>query len=103
MQYAWFDKGDGRQAYRPVHERSPARSSLPMPIIISDAMPPTQSMADGKIYESKSGISAATRRAGFRELGNDKLPPRQRPKVSRQEIKASIERATARVERGERA
>lgn len=79
------------------------RSRLSCPHVISDHMPLTQSMADGRYYDSKSAISAATRRAGLRELGNDKLSPRQRPKIDRREVKASIERAKARFERGERA
>ncbi len=79
------------------------RSSLPCPLIISDEMPPTQSMADGKIYTSKSGIEAATRAAGCITIGNDKREPFKRKKPSRAEIKATVEKATARYERGERA
>lgn len=79
------------------------RSDLPCPQIISDAMPPTQSMADGKIYESKSGIEAATRRAGCVTVGNDKREPFKRMKPSREQIKATVEKAAARYARGERA
>lgn len=79
------------------------RSSLPCPMIISDELPPTQSMADGKIYTSKSGIEAATRAAGCVTVGNDKREPFKRKKPSRSEIKATVEKATARYERGERA
>ena len=80
-----------------------ARSDLPCPQIISDEMPPTQSMADGKIYTSKSGIEAATRRAGCVTVGNDKREPFKRKKPTRDEIKATVEKAAARYERGERA
>lgn len=102
--FVWIDLGNGRQGLRKVREQEPDnRSHLPAPQVISDYMPPTQSMADGRIYDSKSGISAATRRAGLRELGTDKLPPRSRPKIDRHQVKETIERATARFERGERA
>lgn len=79
------------------------RSDLPCPTIVSDYLPPTQSMADGKMYDSKSGIEAATRRAGCYTIGNDKREPFKRKKATRAEVKAVVEKATARYERGERA
>jgi hypothetical protein len=102
--FVWIDLGNGRQGLRRVREQEPDnRSHLAAPQVISDSMPPLQSMADGRIYDSKSAMSATTRRMGFTELGNEKLPPRERPKIDRQHVKQTIERATARFERGERA
>lgn len=59
----------------PKHLASPLSrpkvSSLPRPMVISDAMPALQSMADGKFYESKAAMRAATKAAGCEEVGND--------------------------------
>ena len=59
-------------------------------------------MADGKIYDSKSGLSASHRRGGFTEIGNEKIPPRTRPKPDRKAIKDTLDKAKARFDRGER-
>lgn len=82
----------------------PKRSDLPFPMIVSDSMAPVQSMADGLIYDSKSAIRASYRAHGVTEVGNDpaRFKPRVKPKIDRKEIKATVERAAARVERGER-
>ena len=48
--------------------------------VISDIMPETRHMADGKIYTSKSKFRQATRAAGCVEVGNETstlLKPRQ--------------------------
>jgi hypothetical protein len=66
-------------------------------------MEPVQSMADGKIYDSKAGLSASHRRGGFTELGTEKIPRRPPPKIDRKAIKDTIDHATARYNRGERA
>lgn len=80
------------------------RSDLPFPMVVSDAMTAVQSMADGKMYDSKSAIRASYRAHGVIEVGNDpaRHRPRVKPKIDRKEIKAVVERAAARVERGER-
>ncbi|QQO30731.1 hypothetical protein JJC00_18780 [Bradyrhizobium diazoefficiens] len=82
----------------------PARSSLPAPRIASDVMEPVQSMLDGKLYDSKSALRSTYRQAGVTEIGND--PGRNKPFVRqstpRREIKDVVDRARARVERGER-
>ena len=52
-------------------------SDLPCPQIISDIMPPTEQV-DGRFYESKSAFRAVGRANGLIEVGNEKLPPRQR-------------------------
>jgi hypothetical protein len=51
-----------------------ARSSLPCPMVISDAMPPTEQV-DGKFYESKSAFRAVGRSLGLVEVGNEKPKP----------------------------
>lgn len=92
----------------PIETVKPERPKGPWgdvacPTFISDHMEPTQSMADGKVYDSKRAMSAATRRAGCIEIGNEKIPPRQRQTVTKREVKDSLERAQARWNRGERA
>lgn len=52
----------------------PKRSSLPAPMVITDTMPETRHMADGKHYTSKAAFRAATKAAGCVEVGNDTAP-----------------------------
>lgn len=81
-----------------------ARSDLPCPRIMSDAMSPVQSMLDGKYYDSKSALRATYRAAGVTEVGNDpaRLRPRVKKKIDRKEVKTTLEIAQARFNRGER-
>jgi hypothetical protein len=67
-----------------------ARSDLPRPFIISDAMPPTEQV-DGVFYESKSAFRAVGKKLGLIEVGNSKLPPRQRPSASPQQEAARVQ------------
>lgn len=81
-----------------------ASDALPVPSFISDTMEPVQSMLDGKYYSSKSALRATYKAAGVVEVGNDpaRLRPRKKPKPDRKAIRTSIEKATARFNRGER-
>jgi hypothetical protein len=67
-------------------------------------MDPVQSQVDGKMYDSKSAIRRSYKATGHEEVGNDhaRLRKFERPKTDRREIKSAVERAKARVERGER-
>lgn len=65
---------------------------------ISDSMPPTRHMADGKIYTSKHKFRAETKARGCVEVGNDTkglyrpkayIPPTKR-KETREHIRQSI-------------
>lgn len=62
--------------YRKVRDGvAPQRSDLPAPRVLRDTFDePVQSMADGKFYTSKRGLSASHRAGGFIELGNEELP-----------------------------
>ena len=55
-----------REDYAP-----PERSDLAAPQIISDTHEPFRSMADGKIYDSKSAYRATLKARGLVEVGND--------------------------------
>ena len=68
--------------HRISHAPEPAlhkRSILGAPMVVSDEMPPTRSMLDGKCYTSKAALRATYRPSGneegpcFVEVGNDPL------------------------------
>ncbi|WKA31602.1 hypothetical protein [Bradyrhizobium roseum] len=82
----------------------PARSDLPCPRLASDVMAPVQSQLDGRIYDSKSALRATYRAAGVIEVGNDpaRLRPFKRKPIDEKAVNESVEKAAARVERGER-
>jgi hypothetical protein len=48
-----------------------ARSTMSAPYLIGDTTDAFQSMADGKMYDSKSSYRAELKRQGLREIGND--------------------------------
>jgi hypothetical protein len=82
-------------------ERTPARSNLPRPNVISDIMEPTEQV-DGKFYTSKRQFRAVGRALGLTEVGTEKPKPRQRPSVSREtrqqrraQIKTALEKYAA--------
>ena len=74
-------------------------SSLPMPYVISDIMPPTEQV-DGRFYTSKRAFRAVGRANGLTEVGTEKLKPNvQRASTTtaaknarRQAVKQAIER-----------
>lgn len=89
-----------RKAARPPSKRS----DLAFPMVVSDTMDAVQSQVDGKMYDSKSAIRASYRAHDVTEVGNDpaRFKPRVKAKIDRREIRNTIDRAKARVERGER-
>jgi len=105
-EYRWFDRGDGRQVYRKVPEgRSTARSDFATPMVISDFAEPVQSMANGKWYTSKRGLSASHKASGnphgqdFIELGNESMPWVEH-KTSEAELRNDVRHAMADVKAG---
>ena len=87
----------------PKEERpAPKRSDLPCPRIASDIMEPVQCQATGKWHDSKSALRAGYKAAGVIEKGNDKRPPWKMPRTPRHVIRDAVQKAAARVERGER-
>jgi hypothetical protein len=64
-----------------------ARSSLPMPYVISDEMPATEQV-DGRYYTSKATFRAVGRAHGLTEVGNEKPKPKTR-ETARREVKAA--------------
>jgi hypothetical protein len=78
------------------------RSDLPCPQVLSDTMDAVQSQVSGEWYESKSSLRAEYRATGHIEKGNDRRPPWKMPRASKAEVRATVAKARARVERGER-
>ena len=88
----------------------PQRSTLPAPMVISDTIDPVRSMADGKEYTSKSALRSTYKPSGnpdgisYVEVGNEvnNTPAKPKPKSDEKAIQASLQKALARYERGER-
>jgi len=64
-----------------------ARSSHPVPYVISDTIEPTEQV-DGKFYTSKRQFRAVGRALGLTEVGNEKVKPKTRGSVEKAEKKA---------------
>lgn len=60
-------------------QRKGNQGELACPMIISDNQPGLQSMADGKIYDSKSEMRKGYKAAGVEEVGNDVRTKREGP------------------------
>lgn len=87
----------------PKAERpAPKRSDLPCPRLQSDIMDPVQCQATGVWHTSKSALRKGYKAAGVIEKGNDRRPDWKMPRTSREEVRETVAKARARVERGER-
>lgn len=88
----------------PKRVPAPKRSDLPCPRLASDVMEPLQSQLDGKMYDSKSALRRTYRAAGVTEVGNDpaRLRKFKRKPIDEKAVSDVVEKAAARVERGER-
>lgn len=98
-EYAWFDRGDGRQVYRKVGGPAPKRSHLATPMVMTDTMDPTEHPCDGRHYTSKAAFRATTKAHGCIEVGNDpaRLRPRTRSTPDKKAIRDSLDRAFAKA------
>lgn len=91
----WHDPENWpEECWKPMRR---ARSDLAMPMVMQDSMAPVQSMTNGKYYDSKAALRAEYRRAGVVEVGNEKLPPKEKPKPDRKAIKAAVGKAFSRA------
>lgn len=107
--YAWFDIGNGRQVYRRIAPANSGRSPLACPMVITDAIAPTMSMADGQVYTSKSALRRTYRADGnpqgteYVELGSEPVSEtfRGAPQRDERKMMETIARAEAAVDRGE--
>jgi hypothetical protein len=78
--WAWFRLDDGRSYHRKLErEDNRCRSSFPTPMVMSDYIDPVKSQADGKVYDTKSGLYASYREDGnpqgirYECVGNESL------------------------------
>ena len=73
----------------------PLHASSDAPMIRPDGMAPIRSMADGRIYESRSRYYDSVRRAGCEIVGDERAPFDRRPEIGpngvAQDIKIAIE------------
>ena len=91
--------------WRFVRDTTPvARSTLPLPYVISDEMPSTEQV-DGRFYTSKAAFRAVGRALGLTEVGNERPKPKQRATNSREAKTArrqALKKAIARYKAGDR-
>lgn len=108
--YAWVDNGRGGKTFRRIHAPNLNRSDLPCPMVITDTIDQTQSMADGKYYTSKQALRKTYRADGnpqgveYVELGNEQRPHIQKNGGVVRDRAASrnaVDKALAAVDRGE--
>lgn len=84
---------------------APERSDLSAPVVIGDSQEPLKSMADGKVYESKSAMRRSYRAENnpvgvdFIEVGNDpaRFKAKPKPKVDGAAIEASLGKSISRA------
>jgi len=109
-EYVWIDNGRGRQIRKRITNEVIAVSDFPCPRLMLDETPPLTSMADGKIYTSKAAMRQSYKASNnpkginYTEVGDDKSftspTPKPLKRADRADIKDTIERAKADVNRG---
>lgn len=93
---AWFVYDNGRQILRKLHMDDAGQRA---PMIISDHIDAVQSMANGKYYESKSGLYASYRPDGnpqgirYECVGNEDTTKFEKPKRDQYRAIQALERA----------
>lgn len=85
------------------HERiaqTNQRSALPCPMVITDDVEPFRSMADGKVYTSKSRYYAETKARGYEIVGNEKVKGKTPQSYEPQDIEKELSDAYDYLEAG---
>jgi len=91
---------------KPIRQRG-ARSGFPCPMVIRDSMDDIQSMADGRIYDSKSALRRSYTADGnpqgrdYQEIGGTEIEPAGRASVDKKGIRDALDRAMHAVETGQ--
>jgi hypothetical protein len=106
----WVEKNDDYWANLPDFDSNgkPYITANAAPNVISDIMPETRHMANGKNYDSKSEFRKATKAAGCVEVGNDSsfLNPKPRKNIEldrgqrREHLRQSIYELRNGIKRG---
>ena len=91
---------------KPIRQRG-ARSGLPCPMVIRDSMDDIQSMADGRIYDSKSALRRSYTADGnpqgrdYQEIGGTEIEPAGRASVDKKALRDAVDKAMHDVETGQ--
>ena len=91
---------------KPIRQRS-ARSGFPCPMVIRDSMDDIQSMADGRIYDSKSALRKSYTADGnpqgrdYQEIGGTEIEPAGRASVDKKAVRDAVDKAMHDVETGQ--
>ena len=91
---------------KPIRQRS-ARSGFPCPMVIRDSMDDIQSMADGRIYDSKSALRKSYTADGnpqgrdYQEIGGTEIEPAGRASVDKKALRDAVDKAMHDVETGQ--
>jgi hypothetical protein len=89
------------------HARPGDPDAIVAPNVIRDEMPALQSQVTGEIFESKRGIRKTYQPSGnpdgrlYQEIGNEIQKPFKRKQASAKEIRTSMAKAQAKLDRGE--
>jgi hypothetical protein len=90
------------------HARPGDPDAIVAPNVIRDELPTArQSQVTGTWHDSKRGIRATYQPSGnpegrlYQEIGNEKQPPFKRKQASAKEIRTSMAKAQAKLDRGE--
>lgn len=97
--YVWREGELWVKGTEPGYHRHKNRSHLSAPYVRTDGMDAIRSMADGKVYDSKSAYYDSVRRSGCEIVGDDRgfyegaMTVKEPPPVPglAQDIKAAIE------------
>jgi hypothetical protein len=76
-----------------VPKREAASMTPSAPGVIGDAMQPIRSMADGRMYDSKSQYRQSLRERGCIEVGNERAPFDRKPEFNPGPVAPDIVRA----------
>ena len=91
---------------KPIRQRG-ARSGFPCPMVIRDSMDDIQSMADGRIYDSKSALRRSYTADGnpqgrdYQEIGGTEIEPAGRASVDKNALRDAVDKAMHDVETGQ--
>mgnify|MGYP000659158478 FL=1 len=91
---------------KPIRQRG-ARSGFPCPMVIRDSMDDIQSMADGRIYDSKSALRRSYTAEGnpqgrdYQEIGGTEIEPAGRASVDKKALRDAVDKAMHDVETGQ--
>lgn len=99
--------GELHDKYDWPHNHPRPEETLAAPNVIRDGMDALQSQVTGEIFESKRGLRATYQPSGnpdgklYVEIGNEVQKPFKRKQASAKEIRTSMAKAQAKLDRGE--